>query len=120
MWSVYTKTFVFRDCLNENLVKSNVAAIQKLLNLKQVDGNSGVFITTDILSVDIANDFKVYESEDDGVWNLIFYKDDKEICSAFTCDYKEIHLCFEIEEEVNTGDINIHYCKVKGFKDYQR
>ena len=120
MWCTYTKTFVFRDCFDDCIVDGNVDAIRKLMNMRQVNGNNGVFITTDILSVsETANDFGAYQDGEDGSWNLKFYKDDKEIAIVPIWSHKEVHLCFEIEEDVRTDEFKIHYCNIKAFKDYQ-
>jgi hypothetical protein len=119
MWSSYIKTYIFRDCFDEEKVKGDVAAIQKLLCLDQSDKSCGVLITTDILSVStIAHSFETYKREDDGTWELNFYNEGKEICGVSLCNYKEVHLQFEIEEEIETSAINIHYCTVKAFKEY--
>lgn len=114
MWSSYTKTFVFRDCFDECKVDGDIEAINKLIRNKECT------ITTDVLSVGtMANGFGAYKSEDDGSWNLKFYKNNEEIVNVSIWDYKEVHLCFEIEEKVETGEITIHYCLVKAFKEYQ-
>lgn len=120
MWCTYTKTFVFRDCLAEEIVDGNVDAINKLLSLKQEDGSCGTFITTDVLSVSvIADSFGAYKSVDDESWTLYFEKGDVEIATISLWHYKEVHLCFEIDEDVRTGEFKIHYCNIKAFKEYQ-
>jgi len=111
---------VFRDCFDDCIVDGNVDAINKLLSLKQEDRSCGAFITTDVLSVSLISDsFGAYKSEDDGTWNLSFYKDDVQIATVSLWHYKEVHLCFEIEEDVRTDEFKIHYCNIKAFKDYQ-
>lgn len=118
MWCTYTKTFVFRDCLDEAIVDGNVDAINKLLSMKQEDGTYGTFVTTDALSLSaIVDSFRAYKSVDDESWNLYFEKGDVEI--ATVSHYKEVHLCFEIDEDVRTGEFKIHYCNIKVFKEYQ-
>lgn len=120
MWSNYTKTFVFRDCFDESMVNGNVEAINQLLNLEQHTKTFGAFITTDVLAVsNIAGGLEAYNSEDDGSWELSFTKENKEIASISIPYGGEVQLRFEIEEEVETGEFIIHYCTIKGFKEYQ-
>ena len=121
MWSNYTKVFVFRDCLDENVSECNVTAIDKLLSTEQIDKSCGALITTDFLTVStIIGGIEVYNSEDDGIRSLLFFSDNGKEIACISLEYfKEVHLCFEIEEEVETGEFKIHYCTVKGFKEYQ-
>ncbi len=120
MWSDYTKTFVFRDCFDSCMVDGNVKAINKLLSLEQKSKEYGAFITTDILSVDtIAKHCEAYKNEDEGSWRIDFMNSNKEIASISIPCNGEIHLCFEIEEEIETGEFIIHYCAVKAFEKYQ-
>lgn len=122
MWSNYTKTFVFRDCFDEINVEGNVAAINKLLKTKQLNGDIGVFICTDLISTNSATSFGTYKLEDTGEWNLNFYNGEYDFSPVATLvidDCKEIQLQFEIEENLDNGDMSIHYCKIKGFKEYQ-
>jgi hypothetical protein len=120
MWSSYNKIFCFRDCFDESTVEGDVEAINKLLDTTQANGEIGVFITSEVLSTSIANHLSVYQSEDDGTWNLEFYNKSNQIASVSTWNCKEIQLDFEIEERVETGEVNIHYCTVKCFKNYQQ
>jgi hypothetical protein len=120
MWSSYSKNFCFRDCFGEDKVPGDVAAINKLINTKQFNGDKGCFITTGILSVgEIADRLEAHKSEDDGTWQLNFYSGDKSVAEISIWNYKEIQLCFEIEENIQTGEFTIHYCTVKAFKEYQ-
>lgn len=120
MCSNYTKTFIFRDCFDAKKVIGDIEAINRLLNKKQIDGNVGCFVVTDVLYVGtVVNKIEAYESEDDGTWNLCFFNKNNEVTSVSIWDYKEVQLRFEIEEVVETGEITIHYCKVKAFKEYQ-
>lgn len=120
MWSRYTKTFVFRDCFNIEQTNGDIAAIKKLLTLEQSNDNTGVFITTSLMSTSTADNISIYKSDEDGTVTLIFYKDTVEIATvSIDRDFKEIQLQFEIEEEIETGEILIHYCTIKGFKEYQ-
>lgn len=119
MWSNYAKVYVFRDCFDKDKVEDNITDIQRLLKIEQHDESFGAFITSDVLSAQVAKSIEAYQSFDDGVWHIVFSNDGKEICTASTWDYKEIQLWFEIEENLNTGKIQIHYCTVKGFKEYQ-
>lgn len=122
MWSNYTKTFVFRDCFDEINVKDNVKAINKLLSIKQHGGGVGAFICTDLISTNVATSIEAYTSDDTGEWNLNFYNVDYDLppIATLTIDnYKEIQLQFEIEENLDNGNLIIHYCTIKGFKEYQ-
>lgn len=119
MWSNYTKVYVFRDCFDVDKVSDNVADINRLLAKEQNDKSYGAFITSDVLSAQIATSIQAYQSEDDGTWNIDFMNDSKAICSTSTWNYKEIQLWFEIEENLETGKIQIHYCTIKGYKEYQ-
>lgn len=119
MWSNYLKVYSFRDCFDEDTVQSNIAAIQNLLNLEQHSKSYGAFITLDILSTQIATSIEAYQNEDGETWNIVFFNKGNEICNISLWNYKEIQLCFEIEEEIETGEFLIHYCTVKGFKEYQ-
>ncbi|AJE10780.1 hypothetical protein [Clostridium botulinum] len=120
MWCDYTKTFVFRDCFDEEKIAGNVSAINELLNKKQINGDTGCFVVTDVLHVGTLIDrVEAYKNEDDGSWNLCFLNKNKEIANVAIWDYKEVHLCFEIEEKIDTRELSIHYCAVKAFKEYQ-
>lgn len=119
MWSNYTKTFVFRDCFDKTMTKGNVEAVNKLLTDIQKNKNFGALITSSVLSADVANTLEATENEDDGTWDLNFYKDDTPVASISMFYLKEVQLCFEIEEEIETGEFIIHYCTTKGFKEYQ-
>lgn len=120
MWSNYTKTFVFRDCFDEMNVEGNVAAINKMLKIKQLKDEIGAFICTDLISTNIATKFEALSNPDDGSWELYFYdKNDCSIANVSLFNYKEVQLQFEIEENLENGDISIHYCTIKGFKEYQ-
>ncbi len=121
MWSDYTKTFVFRDCFDEINVEGNVASINKLLNTKQIKDEIGAFICTDLLSTSIATKFEASSDPEDGSWELSFYdKNDFSIANVSLFNYKEVQLQFEIEENLDNGDMSIHHCTIKGFKEYQR
>jgi hypothetical protein len=120
MWSSYVKTFAFRDCFDEIANKGNVEAINRLINTEQIDNVKGCIIVTDILSVNtVVNHFEASKNLDDGSWDLCFYRNDKPIATVSLFDLKEVQLCFEIEEEIETGKIKIHYCQVKSFGEYQ-
>ncbi len=120
MWSNYTKTFVFRDCFDEINVEGNVVAINKLLETKQLNDEVGAFICTDLLSTNIATEIEAYQQEDTGEWVLEFYNAIKNsVATVVISDYKEVQLQFEIEENLTNGAIKVHYCTVKGFKEYQ-
>ncbi len=122
MWSNYTKTFAFRDCFDEINVEGNVAAINKLLKTKQFNDEVGVALCTDLISTDTVTNFEAYKLEDTGEWNLNFYNGEygcPPIATLIIDDCKEIQLQFEIEENLDTRDISIHHCTVKGFKEYQ-
>lgn len=119
MWSNYTKTFVFRDCFDEINVKGNVKAINKLLSIKQHGGGVGAFICTDLISTTSATSFEAYTLEDTGEWVLQFYYNSLPMATVTIDNFKEVQLQFEIEENLDNGDIVIHYCTIKGFKEYQ-
>lgn len=120
MWSHYSKSFCFRDCLDEGIVAANVAAIQKLLSSEQTNKNRGTLVVMGALSVSaIVDGFQAYRGEDDGTWSLQFYEGNKEVASVSLWNNKEIHLCFDIEKEVETGKFIIHHCGIKPFKEYQ-
>lgn len=122
MWSNYIKTFVFRDCFDEINVKENMVAINKLLSTKQHNGDVGAFICTDLISTNKTTSLEAYTLEDTGEWVLNFYNTDYELppIATVTIDrFKEIQLQFEIEENLDNGNIVIHYCTIKGFKEYQ-
>ena len=122
MWSNYTKTFVFRDCFDEINVEDNVKAINKLLSVKQHKGGVGAFICTDLIGTDIATSIEAYRHDDTGEWNLNFYDADYDLppIATLTIDkFREIQLRFEIEENLDNGNLIIHYCTIKGFKEYQ-
>lgn len=122
MWSNYTKTFVFRDCFDEINVEGNVVAINKLFKTKQLNDEVGVFICTDLINTASATSLEAYTLEDTGEWVLQFYYDGTPIATIATVtidNFKEMQLQFEIEENLDNGDILIHHCTVKGFKEYQ-
>lgn len=122
MWSNYIKTFIFRDCFDEIKVENDVKAINKLLSTKQHDGTIGAFICTDLISTNIATSFEAHQLDDTGEWVLNFNNTDYFIppIATVTIDrFKEIQLQFEIEENLENGNIVIHYCTIKGFKEYQ-
>lgn len=119
MWSNYTKTFVFRDCFDEIIVDGNVKAINKLLNTKQVNDEVGVFICTELMSATSATGFEADTLEDTGEWVLNFYDNGSPMATVTIDKFKEIQLQFEIEENLENGNIVIHYCTIKGFKEYQ-
>ncbi len=124
MWSTYTKTFVFRDCLAEEIVMNNVKVINKMLGIKQHKGERGAFICTDLMGTSTATSIEACRLEDTGEWTINFYGDDFEqppVATVTTIeDFKEIQLQFEIEENIDDGDFIIHYCTIKGFKEYQK
>lgn len=122
MWSNYIKTFIFRDCFDEIKVENDVKAINKLLSTKQNNNEIGAFICTDLMNTTNATSLEAYQSEDTGEWILNFYNTDYELppIATVTIDrFKEIQLQFEIEENLENGNIVIHYCTIKGFKEYQ-
>ncbi len=119
MWSNYTKTFVFRDCFDEINVEGNVVAINKLLKTKQVNDVVGVFLCTDLLNSNMVTEFETHKSEDTEEWILEFYNNNRCVATVLISDYKEVQLQFGTEENLTNGDIVIHYCTIKGFKEYQ-
>lgn len=122
MWSSYKKVFVFRDCFDKKMNEGNIEAINKLLSVEQSNGSKGSFIVTELLSVGlIANTVETYTSEDDGTLNIVFYNNVKEVevAQISLWNDKEVHLVFDIEEEIETNKIQIHYCVIEGFKEYQ-
>lgn len=120
MWSTYTKTFVFRDCFDEEIINDNVEAINKMLSSPQRNGEIGVFICTDLICTNIATHFEASRNEDDGELTLSFAKDGKQFALVTLDHYKEVWLQFEIEENLEDEDIVINYCTIKGFKEYQK
>jgi len=119
MWSSYTKTFAFRDCFDEINVKGNVAAINKLLKTKQLDDEVGVFICTNLINTASATSLEAYTLEDTGEWVLQFYFDGSTVAAVTVDNFKEVQLQFEIEENLDNGDMSIHHCTIKAFKEYQ-
>lgn len=82
----------------------------------------GAFICTDLINTTAATSLEAYTLEDTGEWVLNFYNTDYELppIATVTIDrFKEIQLQFEIEENLDNGNIVIHYCTIKGFKEYQ-
>lgn len=120
MWTHYEKTFRFRDCFGEDVAEGDILAINKLLKLEQHDGGKGVLITTDVISTTISNELVAFKNENEGIWNLCFMQDNRRIADTSLWDYEEIHLIFDIEENLETGKLIIHSCNIKAFKEYQK
>ena len=102
----YTKTFVFRDYSDEEIVNENVKAINKLYQQEQDDKSY--------------NTFGAYRNKDDGTWNLAFYKEGgvEWLTIPFSDRFmkcEEIHLHLEIEEDTQTGKIKIQNCDIELF-----
>lgn len=119
MWCDYNKTFLFRDCFDKEQAQGNIRAIKGLLDKKQVDGSVGVLIGTDLMFAAIATTFNAFQHEDTEEWVLVFSNDDTEVASVLMDKYKEVQIEFVIEERLEDGEISIHCCLIKGFKEYQ-
>ena len=119
MWSNYAKTFTFRDCTDEEFIKDNVEAINKMFSKPQRNGDIGAFICTDLICTSIATQMECYKDEEDGSLNLSFLYGGKQFAIVTLDTYKEVQLQFEIEENLEDEDIIIDYCNIKGFKEYQ-
>lgn len=119
MWCDYNKTFVFRDCFDKEQTEGNIRAIKGLLGKKQVDGSVGVLIGTELMFSAIATRFNAFQHEDTREWILEFSNVNTEVASMMMDKYKEVHVEFTIEERLEDGEISIHCCLIKGFKEYQ-
>lgn len=119
MWSTYTKTYVFRDCFEEDQVQGEIKSINALLEMEQCNSNVGVLICTDLMSASVATSFYAFQHEETGEWILDFMNGCDEVATVVMDKYKEIHLEFIIEENLEADKLCIHCCLIKGFNEYQ-
>ncbi|WP_040191805.1 hypothetical protein [Clostridium culturomicium] len=119
MWSTYTKTYIFRNCFDEDQVQGEIKAINELLEIEQYNGDIGVVIGTDLMFANAATNFNAFQDEETGEWILKFTHGPVEVATVLLDKYKEVHLEFTIEENLEDGKVCIHCCLIKGFKEYQ-
>ncbi len=119
MWIGYNKTYVFRNCFEEDQVQGEIKAINELLETEQANGDIGVVIGTDLMFANAATNFNAFQDEETGEWILKFTHGPVEVATVLIDKYKEVHLEFTIEENLEDGKLCIHCCLIKGFKEYQ-
>lgn len=119
MWINYNKTYVFRNCFEEDQVQGEIKAINELLEMEQSNGDIGVVIGTDLMFASVATSFNAFQHEEIGEWILDFMNGCDEVATVVMDKYKEIHLEFIIEENLEEDKLCIHCCLIKGFNEYQ-
>lgn len=112
-WSSYTKVYTFRDCFDIFQVEGEFNQINDLIK-------NGCLLITDALSISTLVDYvNICKSSDTNETTLCFYKGKNEIARVSTYYFKEVQLHFEIEENIKTRELKLHYCYIKPFKEYQ-
>ena len=115
MWSNYKKVYVFRDCFEAEQIEGEIKQINDMLEKQVCLLGAGALL----VSIPV-KEIRAYKSEDTGELELSFTNGKEEIIFISTFDYKEIQLCFEFEENLETGAILLHGCGLKTFKEYQK
>jgi len=112
-WANYTKIYTFRDCFEPEQVEGEIKQINELME-------NDCMLVTDAISISpLVDHLTVWKQPDTDELSLSFYKGDTEIVRINTCDFREIQLQFEIEENTKIGALKLHYCYIKAFKGYQ-
>ncbi len=114
MWTNYKKTFSFRDCFEVDQVHDNVAHINNIIK-------DGVTVFHNALSIyKLIDKIEVYKEPDSETLNISFMESNDEIACVSLWDLKEVQLCFEIEENLESGKLLIHHCEIIAFTEYQK